>query len=101
MERERSRALVERYAKAFERRGGHIIRADAIALRERSIGWEARLDGGILHARHVVVALGPWSDSLIKPLGYRLPLFVKRGYHRHYIGEMACSFRPWTPNVAT
>ena len=79
-------ALVERYAKAFERRGGHIIRADAIALRERSIGWEARLDGGILHARHVVVALGPWSDSLIKPLGYRLPLFVKRGYHRHYIG---------------
>jgi D-amino-acid dehydrogenase len=31
-----------------------------------------------------VVALGPWSMDLLEPLGYRLPLATKRGYHMHY-----------------
>jgi D-amino-acid dehydrogenase len=34
-----------------------------------------------------VIALGPWAPALTKPLGYRFPLFVKRGYHRHYVVE--------------
>jgi D-amino-acid dehydrogenase len=32
----------------------------------------------------VVVALGPWSDDVFRPLGYDIPLAVKRGYHMHY-----------------
>jgi D-amino-acid dehydrogenase len=32
----------------------------------------------------VVVALGPWSDTVFAPLGYRIPLRAKRGYHMHY-----------------
>jgi D-amino-acid dehydrogenase len=32
----------------------------------------------------VVVALGPWSDKVFEPLGYRIPLRAKRGYHMHY-----------------
>jgi len=32
----------------------------------------------------VVVALGPWSDDVFRPLGYQIPLAVKRGYHMHY-----------------
>jgi D-amino-acid dehydrogenase len=31
----------------------------------------------------VVVALGPWSDLVFGPLGYPIPLGVKRGYHLH------------------
>jgi glycine/D-amino acid oxidase-like deaminating enzyme len=31
-----------------------------------------------------VVALGPWSDDVFRPLGYEIPLAVKRGYHMHY-----------------
>ena len=34
-------------------------------------------------AREVVVALGPWSDQVFRPLGYSIPLSVKRGYHLH------------------
>jgi D-amino-acid dehydrogenase len=33
------------------------------------------------------VALGPWSDDVFGPLGYRMPLGWKRGYHRHYRAE--------------
>jgi D-amino-acid dehydrogenase len=31
-----------------------------------------------------VLALGPWAREATHRLGYRLPLFVKRGYHREY-----------------
>jgi D-amino-acid dehydrogenase len=27
--------------------------------------------------------MGPWSDQIFRPLGYRIPLAVKRGYHLH------------------
>ena len=46
-----------------------------------------------VRAAHVVIALGPWADTLTKSLGYRLPLFIKRGYHRHY----ACEAMPGMP----
>ena len=39
---------------------------------------------GAAVAREVVVALGPWSDLVFRPLGYSIPLGVKRGYHMHY-----------------
>ena len=30
------------------------------------------------------MALGPWAPDLLEPLGIKLPLAVKRGYHRHF-----------------
>ena len=33
--------------------------------------------------REAVVCLGPWSDEIFRPLGYRIPLGIKRGYHLH------------------
>ena len=53
--------------------------ADARTLTQESDGW--RVDGA--SAREVVVALGPWSDLVFRPLGYSIPLGVKRGYHLH------------------
>jgi D-amino-acid dehydrogenase len=31
-----------------------------------------------------VLALGPWTPDVLGPLGVKLPLAVKRGYHRHF-----------------
>ncbi|QBK04334.1 FAD-dependent oxidoreductase [Hylemonella gracilis] len=78
--------LVARYAALFQSRGGRIARGDAASLRQGATGWSVRADDGMIEAEHTVVALGPWADTLLRPLGYRLPLFVKRGYHRHYTG---------------
>lgn len=78
-------ALVARYARLFVQRGGRLVRADALALSRHGGGWRLPLPGGdTLDAPVAVVALGPWSDTLLRRLGYRLPLFVKRGYHQHY-----------------
>ena len=78
--------LVERYAALFARLGGTLARGDCASLRSTALGWQVNADGGRLDAEHAVIALGPWSGEILRPMGYRLPLFVKRGYHRHYRG---------------
>ncbi|MFS8978090.1 FAD-binding oxidoreductase [Cupriavidus necator] len=79
--------LVNRYVTLFESEGGIIRRGDATTLKQASTGWTVTTDDGPLTAAHAVIALGPWAPALTKPLGYRFPLFVKRGYHRHYAVE--------------
>ena len=37
-----------------------------------------------ISGRECVVCLGPWSDDVVKKLGFWIPLGVKRGYHMHY-----------------
>ena len=44
---------------------------------------EGRDAGRHITARDAVVAMGPWSDQIFAPLGYSIPLQVKRGYHLH------------------
>jgi D-amino-acid dehydrogenase len=78
--------LVARYARLFEQRGGRLVHANAHTLQAHGVGWRVRADEGWLEAAQAVIALGPWSDALIRPMGYHLPLFVKRGYHQHYTG---------------
>lgn len=80
-------ALVACYAQRFVELGGQLVEGDAHSLRPAAGGgWQVQTAAGPLAARHAVVALGPWAGEIIAPLGYRLPLFVKRGYHRHYRG---------------
>ena len=89
-------ALAKAYAALFVRKGGRFVVADARTLTQESGGW--RVDGAA--AREVVVALGPWSDLVFRPLGYSIPLGVKRGYHLHLQGERqrrAQSSRFWIP----
>lgn len=81
--------LVARYAALALRLGVQWVTGDATTLRATPTGWQVRADEGSLEAEQVVVALGPWADALLRPLGYRYPLFVKRGYHRHYTGGAA------------
>lgn len=77
-------ALTKGYAQLFEREGGTVVTGDAGTLEARGSGWRVLTHSGALEAGSVVVALGPWSDLVLKPLGYRVPLIAKRGYHMHY-----------------
>jgi D-amino-acid dehydrogenase len=72
-------ALARAYAALFVRKGGRFVVADARSLTQEAGGW--RVDGAA--AREAVVALGPWSDLVYRPLGYAIPLGFKRGYHLH------------------
>ena len=77
-------ALVKAYAALFEKRGGRILSGDARTLEQSSAQWQALTAQGTVSAGQALVALGPWSADLFGPLGYRIPLAVKRGYHMHY-----------------
>ncbi|MDN3922146.1 NAD(P)/FAD-dependent oxidoreductase [Roseateles violae] len=79
-------ALVERYAQLFLQRGGRLLRGNADSLNATASGWQVETDEGPVQAQQAVLALGAWADSQVRRLGYRWPLFVKRGYHRHYTG---------------
>lgn len=77
-------ALVKGYAALFLREGGRFATGDARTLRAQGGGWQVQTDDGPLAAELAVVAMGPWSDQVTAPLGYRVPLMAKRGYHMHY-----------------
>ena len=81
-------ALVQRYAQLFVQRGGLLVQGNAHSLQPHGGGWRVQQapSGDWLQAAQVVVVLGPWSGQLAKQLGYRMPLFVKRGYHQHHVG---------------
>lgn len=80
-------ALVEQYAQYFCKLGGRIVLGEALTLRPKNTGWAVQTDEGAIDSEIAVIALGPWSAGLTRSLGYRLPLFIKRGYHQHYACE--------------
>jgi D-amino-acid dehydrogenase len=75
--------LAKAYAALFRRKGGRFLVGDARTLEQVDGGWRLAGHGGAAVAREAVVALGPWSDLVFRPLGYSIPLAVKRGYHLH------------------
>jgi D-amino-acid dehydrogenase len=75
--------LAKAYAALFKRKGGRFFVGDARSLEQDGAGWRVAGSDGAAVAREVVVALGPWSDLVFGPLGYSIPLAVKRGYHLH------------------
>jgi D-amino-acid dehydrogenase len=77
-------ALTKGYVELFLRRGGVLAMGDALTVRQAGGSWEVQGNDGPISAPQAVVALGPWSDGVFQPLGYDIPLFVKRGYHMHY-----------------
>ncbi|MGV2865952.1 NAD(P)/FAD-dependent oxidoreductase [Achromobacter sp. AGC39] len=78
-------AVTRGYAALFQQRGGQLVRGDARTLQASADGrWQVQSDAGWIEARDVVVAMGPWSLDILRPLGYRIPMAVKRGYHQHF-----------------
>ncbi len=77
-------ALTRAYAARFAALGGLTLTGDARTLHQANRKWRVETDSGPVDAGEVVMALGPWMPDVLSPLGIRLPLAVKRGYHRHY-----------------
>jgi len=77
-------ALTRAYAARFAALGGITLSGDARSLHRAEPYWRVDTASGPVDATDVVVALGPWAPDLLAPLGIKLPLAVKRGYHRHY-----------------
>ncbi|MET3844737.1 FAD-dependent oxidoreductase [Bradyrhizobium sp. OAE829] len=75
--------LTKAYAALFGRKGGRFLVGDARTLEQSGARWRVATQKGSITAREVVVAMGPWSDQIFAPLGYSIPLNVKRGYHIH------------------
>jgi len=81
--------VTKAYARMFAGSGGEVRHSEIKSIMQDGDGWRVVLSDGEIRARHVVVALGPWSADLLRPLGYRVPLATERGYHREF-----------TPNAA-
>jgi D-amino-acid dehydrogenase len=77
-------AVTQAYAARFEALRGLLVRADARSLRRAGQHWRLDTREGPLDASEAVVALGPFAPEVLAPLGIKLPLLVKRGYHRHF-----------------
>ncbi|MBR1285417.1 FAD-binding oxidoreductase [Bradyrhizobium sp. AUGA SZCCT0177] len=86
-------AVVKAYARMFAGAGGEIRQSEIRAIMPDGEGWRVVLADGALSARHVVVALGPWSAEILRPLGYRVPLAFERGYHREFKPNPARALR--------
>ena len=86
-------SVVKAYARMLEGSGGEIRQSDIKAIVPEADGWRVVLADGAISARHVVVALGPWSADILRPLGYRVPLAFERGYHREFKPNPARSLR--------
>ncbi|MGH6665051.1 MAG: NAD(P)/FAD-dependent oxidoreductase [Pseudolabrys sp.] len=77
-------AVTRAYAARFRALGGIALSGDARSLHRAGNRWRVETDEGGVDAPEVVVALGPWAPDLLEPLGVKLPMAVKRGYHRHF-----------------
>lgn len=76
--------LTRGYAELFKQLGGQFVIGDALSLTQVEGGWQVQSELGPITAQEVVVALGPQASGIFEPLGYRIPLAIKRGYHMHY-----------------
>ncbi len=77
-------AVTRAYAARFIKRGGVTLRGDARSLHRNGDRWRVETNEGGVDAGDVVVALGPWAPDLLAPMGLKLPMAFKRGYHRHF-----------------
>jgi len=76
--------VTQAYAERLVALGGLVLTGDARSLHRNGDRWRVDTAEGAVDAPNVVIALGPWAQDLLDPLGVKLPLAVKRGYHRHY-----------------
>ncbi|MEP7030264.1 MAG: FAD-binding oxidoreductase [Pseudolabrys sp.] len=77
-------AVTQAYAARYAALGGLTLSGDARSLHRSGNGWRVETNEGGVDSLNVVVALGPWAPDVLEPLGLRLPMGIKRGYHRHF-----------------
>ena len=77
-------AVTRAYAARFRALGGVTLNGDARTLRRDGKVWRVDAEEGPVDSPNLVVALGPWAPDILDPLGIKLPMAVKRGYHRQF-----------------
>lgn len=82
-------AVVKAYAQQFVKQGGLIQKAEVRAVQRQAQGLQWLDAAGAPHwTPNVVLAMGPWSESLLKasqlPSGFKAHMAFERGYHRHF-----------------
>lgn len=76
--------LVRSYSALFTKRGGDLVKSEILGLRQSGTGWKLQASTATIDAAQVVVALGPWSPQLLAPIGYKIAMVAKRGYHLQF-----------------
>jgi D-amino-acid dehydrogenase len=84
-------ALTRAYAAHFATRSGMVLTGDAHTLHRTGAYWRVETDSGPVDSSDAVIALGPWAPDVLDPLGIKLPLAVKRGYHLHFRPKQGAS----------
>jgi len=77
-------ALTRAYVARFAALSGLVLKGDARSLHRNGAQWRIETPEGPVDAPVAVLALGPWMPDVLGAFGLRLPLAVKRGYHRHF-----------------
>lgn len=72
---------IESMVDAFVEEGGHFQIEDVTDISNTNDVWCVN---GKHNAKNIVLCAGPWTNHLTKPMGYKFPLAMKRGYHKHY-----------------
>lgn len=93
-------ALTRAYAARFNALGGVTVTGDARTLHRSGQRWRVETNEGGVDAPEVVVALGPWAPDLLEPMGLKLPMGFKRGYHRHFRAQGEASLKRPVVDVA-
>ncbi len=94
--------LVAAYAGAFVEAGGTLVTGDVTDIAKTGDRWVLSSNGTEIAATDkVVVATGAWTDKVAAKLGWKPPLFVKRGYHRHFKGEGNRPLNNWIADLET
>ena len=77
-------ALSQAYLRTFQQQGGEFVLQGIKGLERISQGWRVKGENQQGEAPWLVLTMGAWTADWTKTLGYRAPVFVKRGYHQHY-----------------
>jgi D-amino-acid dehydrogenase len=85
------RAVVKAYVAQFLEAGGQLVQSKVIALQQQPSGWQwVNPEGGVHWTPNIVVAMGPWSESLLEAsqlqnnFKVNINMGFERGYHRHF-----------------
>ena len=73
--------LCKKYFDYFISQGGEFIQQSIDSIAPKEGGWSVITGQQTIKGSRLVIALGAWSNILLKPLGARLPYVLERGYH--------------------
>ncbi|CAG9184961.1 D-amino acid dehydrogenase 1 [Cupriavidus pinatubonensis] len=86
--------IVQAYANRFVERGGVVRNLDVKSISQTPSGWRVSDGSGVeLVGQRIVVALGPWSQQVLKSAGVHVPMGFERGYHMHYSSRAAATLQ--------